>query len=430
MTARQTFERDLPILLEDLYLAGTPTYRDDIVRATASVRQRPGWTFPERWIPMDFAMRLAPAGRLPMRTAATLLVVALLVVALAVAAWVGTRQRLAPPLGPAGNGPLAYSSGGDIFSRDGLTGEARLLIGGPTNDAYPGHSGDGGRFLFERTIGEDRFLMMANADGSGIRQVLPDPIRDQYVAWSIDGRYLAITEETRPTRTLYVVAVDSSEVTKIDLGRLRPTDVAWRPPHDRELLVRVATPDGTHDLVVVGRDGSGLRRFNLPSPMFFGADWELTGATWDPAGDRIAYNRIEVDPLTGITHYRIHVMNADGTGDITLPGPESSIHEAWPQFSPDGRFILAQRFTFEPSTSWLAVTPADASGPGRDIGPRRAGPGEPGDAMRQLWSPDGSQVLLRYNADDFWSIDPLTGDYQPVLWPAAEDIPDWRRVAP
>lgn len=38
MTTPRRFEQDLPALLADLYLAGTPDYRDDIVRQTARVR--------------------------------------------------------------------------------------------------------------------------------------------------------------------------------------------------------------------------------------------------------------------------------------------------------------------------------------------------------------------------------------------------------
>ena len=38
MTSPRRFERDLPAILGDLYLAGTPDYRDDLVRQTARVQ--------------------------------------------------------------------------------------------------------------------------------------------------------------------------------------------------------------------------------------------------------------------------------------------------------------------------------------------------------------------------------------------------------
>ena len=62
MTSHRPFELDLPVLLDDLYFAGTPDYRDDLVQQIARVRQRPAWTFPERWLPMDFATKAMPGA--------------------------------------------------------------------------------------------------------------------------------------------------------------------------------------------------------------------------------------------------------------------------------------------------------------------------------------------------------------------------------
>ena len=67
MTSPRRFEADLPVLLADLYLTGKPHYRDDLLRLTARTPQRPAWSFPERWIPMQIATRLAPAAQLPIR---------------------------------------------------------------------------------------------------------------------------------------------------------------------------------------------------------------------------------------------------------------------------------------------------------------------------------------------------------------------------
>ncbi len=68
MTSPRRFEQDLPVLIADLYLQGTPDYRDDLVQQVARVRQRPAWTFPERWLPMDLATKAVPgAPRIPWR---------------------------------------------------------------------------------------------------------------------------------------------------------------------------------------------------------------------------------------------------------------------------------------------------------------------------------------------------------------------------
>ena len=89
MTSPRRFEMDLPARLSDLYMGGTPDYRDDLVRLTARTRQRHAWTFPERWLPMDIAARSIPKPSIAWRTIAVLVVIGTLV-ALAVGAIVGS----------------------------------------------------------------------------------------------------------------------------------------------------------------------------------------------------------------------------------------------------------------------------------------------------------------------------------------------------
>ena len=47
MTSDRRIERDLPDLLDDLYMTSAPTYRDHILQQTARTRQRPAWSFVE-----------------------------------------------------------------------------------------------------------------------------------------------------------------------------------------------------------------------------------------------------------------------------------------------------------------------------------------------------------------------------------------------
>ena len=79
MTSPRRFEQDLPALVSDLYGGGMmPDYRDDILRTTVGTRQRPAWTFPERWLPVDLAARRWPIRPLPWRTLAVALLILLL----------------------------------------------------------------------------------------------------------------------------------------------------------------------------------------------------------------------------------------------------------------------------------------------------------------------------------------------------------------
>jgi hypothetical protein len=425
MSTPPRFEQDLPEVLESRYLAGMPTYRDDLVQRLAATRRRPAWAIRERWFPVDVPMTGVP-GRVPVRfLALALIVVALL--AAAIVGVVGSQRRLPAPFGPAGNGPLAFSANGDVLVRDGLTGSVRTVIGGGTDDGAPGYSPDGSKLLFTRAVDGKTYIMAANADGSGITRAFPDPVTDASISWAPDSGSIAVIDLTTAHHTLRVARLDGSAPSTVDLGDLQAFEAQWRPPDGRQLVVRVQKPGGRFDLVTVGSDGTGLHAFNLPSPMLFGPQWELTNPVWDPTGRRIAYNSVEHDATANVDHYRIHVIDADGSGDITLPLSSSTTNEAWPAFSPDGRSILAQRFTFTPNAGWLGVIPADGSSEGRDIGPKHFG-GD-GDTMRQMWSPDGHEVLLRFNTTDFYVIDAESGTVTTVDWPIA-DLPDWQRVAP
>ena len=423
MTSPRRFEQDLPELLADLYVGPLPEYRDDILQGTAAVRQRPSWSFPERWLPVDLAMRRLPIRPLPWRTLAVALLI-LILAAAAILVTVGSSKRLPPPFGPAGNGPFAFAANGDIFLRDSVSGTIRPLITGATDDGGPGNSPDGSRIAFIRTDGGLHYLMAANGDGSNVVRRDPDQLVDDWESWSNDSTRLAVASRVNGTPVLRIVQADGSGMTDLPLGPIEPTEVQWRPD-DRQLLVRGIRPNHPMDLYTVNVDGTDLRPLGLPSPELYGPEWDLSGIAWLPSGERIAYNAVEPDPVTGQTEFRIHTVRPDGTDDIRLPGPAAGINQAWTTLSPDGKTILAQRFTFEPSEGWLVLLPADGSGPGREIGKHHAN----GDTMHQIWSPDGKQILLYFGKSDFVSIDPANGVETKLDW-QVDDLPDWRRVAP
>src|SRR5262245_33738512 len=140
--------------------------------ATRRVGQRPGWTLPERWIPMELTIarsRMQPA-------IVAVAVLALLTVALVAAAlFAAAQRRQSSPL-PLGNGVIALAKDGDIFVADRPGGELRPLVVGPANDRNPMFSPDGTMLVFEReTLGDsllrDSLLMVADADGANVVQL-------------------------------------------------------------------------------------------------------------------------------------------------------------------------------------------------------------------------------------------------------------------
>ena len=51
------FQQELPELLTAIAAPRVPDYVDDLMASVAATRQRPRWTFPERWLPMGVTAR-------------------------------------------------------------------------------------------------------------------------------------------------------------------------------------------------------------------------------------------------------------------------------------------------------------------------------------------------------------------------------------
>ena len=205
MTAETRFDRDLPAILEDLYLGPSPDYRDEVMAAAVRTRQRPSWTFAGRWFPMaDIASRSAFAPRVPWRTIGMALVIVALALA-AVALVVGSRQtKVPPPFGPPANGLITYSADGDIYTVD--PDERRwstAIVTGPTADSEPVFSPDGMRIAFRRqsttssSPADD--IVVVNADGSHpvVVNAQPFPGGSGGFEWAPDSRSLIVNATAR-----------------------------------------------------------------------------------------------------------------------------------------------------------------------------------------------------------------------------------------
>ena len=130
-------------------------------------------------------------------------------------------------------------------------------------------------------------------------------------------------------------------------------------------------------------------------------------------------------------HFRVHLVNADGTNDRAVPGPTNAgIEEYWPAFSPDGKWLLVARWTFVDgvpgATGWIAITPADGSQLARDIGPRFEDDEDTG--ITKVWSPDSSRILMVVaSRHEVYSVDPVSGASELLPW--TTELPDWQRRA-
>ena len=155
----------------------------------------------------------------------TVVVLALLILALAAGALVVGEQlrRLpavvpGPSLGaPAGNGLIAYASGGDIFVGDPVSGTSTAIVTGPGNDTRPIFSPDGLLIAFLRgESAQDATIVAVRADGSDERVVFAEGCRYEFPshAWTPDSTSILVMHcsDLRPDWDVLLSLADASGV--------------------------------------------------------------------------------------------------------------------------------------------------------------------------------------------------------------------------
>lgn len=438
MTTDRRLERDLPSILGEIAMGPYPDYIDDVLAGTARRRQRPTWTFLERWIPLAVVTRrpvLAPS--FPWRTLGVLALLAIFIAAALVYAG-SQRAPLPEPFGPARNGLIAFESGGDIFTADPVTGMTTALVTGPEMDVGPRFSRDGTHIVFERKVDGGRSqIYVGRSDGRGLRLITPEPVVltqsllgepwEQY-QFSPDGQSVLIATTQDAWGTISIAESDGSGIRQLDVG-MPVTDPSYRPPDGAEILFVGDGPSGTNHGLFAVDVVSGARR----TIVGLSSIYDLAGANWSPDGSKIAYWRWGgLGAGEGITAHA-RVISADGTGDMALLEPPGTVWSSGSDWSNDGtRLFVFRGFSPEFQDVRPAVVPADGSSIG--IETDRKIPIVQECCPFAEWAPDDSTILVT-PADSAGGpgqqliIDPLTGETQVAPWDTTSD-PAWQRQAP
>jgi Tol biopolymer transport system component len=387
--------------------------------ATRRVGQRPGWTFPERWLPMQLdATRTAVPSPMYMLTALMLLLLAVF----AAAILAGSARREPPPA--LRDGAVVYEQGGDLYLVDQLGGTARPLVTGSDWDTGAVFSPKGDRiaFLREDALGNGA-VMTARADGSGLTQLSDDRgWGGAHLVWAPDGSALAVTaggggwwlDEIR------ILAADGSRTWSVTAGKdVRVGLAAWRP--DGRHIAFLAGQDGAFATYVADADGTAARRLALE------ADSERVVLAWSPDGDRLAF----VGSDGGRSNLTIAAIDAGG--EITASTPialdpdwRTVVGVAW---SPEGDELAA---VVRGDREQVAVLSVDGSA-------SRTVETDLSQNIDVFWSADGRSLVMagdgprtdpvsgyRDVGPKTWVIDLASGERQEII----AGIGDWQRLAP
>jgi Tol biopolymer transport system component len=416
MTAFDRFEREIPELMAELAPPRVPDYFDDMLQQAARTRQRPAWSALERWVPMGVIARTQPMRPVPWRLIAV--AIALLLLAAAAVVYVGSRRHLPEPFGPARNGQILFSTlDGDIMTIDPSTGASTALIAGSTFDADPWFSNDGTKFAFDRSMGVQRALFVANGDGSGVHQLLDPAALITVFDWSPDGRRIVISREGDHRGVVTIVNATDGSATTFTLD-LNIATVSWRPNRDQLVVTADSTgPAGpTRGFYLVGSDGAGLRPIIATTTV-------INQPTISADGSKLAYSTWEAG-----AEGRTHIVDIDSgiESDVDF-APDVAFTDLNPVFSPDGTKLVVERY--EGTDYRLTVMPVDGHGPPVAMG---AAHPEMTNGARLTFSPDGTKVLATYQDDGTtWLLDVTTGAAVQTDWPiVTQNFVTWQRLAP
>ena len=229
---------------------------------------------------------------------------------------------------------LVFDLLGDLYTLSATGGEAQLLIGGVPFDAQPVYSPDGDRIAFVSDRSGSENLWIANADGTGARQLSRDNGMETFSspAWSRDGRSVFVSRKAgrRDEFGLWLYDMDGGTGTRLEEPK---------PPFG-EMLDAVASLDGNFIYY------SGKSR--AAATLFFSPNWDVlrrdlrTGAissvvtapggalrpVLSPDGRQLVYGtrfdgqtglRLR-DLVTGADRWVLYPIDDDAQGDTVSRG--------------------------------------------------------------------------------------------------------------
>ena len=408
MTTNASFDDRLTAWLEEDSAHRVRDHLDEVLVLTRPMRQRAWWSSPGRWLPMDTTVRLAPVPNIRWLLVAIALLIA---VGAAVAIGVGSQHRLPPPFGNARNGAVVHETNGDILSLDTATNRETTLVGGLDTDLSPRLSLDGTKIAFDRRLAAGHQIMIANADGTGVRPLGPPITEMDPIIWSPDGTRLAMDSKIAGETGVRIIDL-AGKVTLVlrqDVGS--PTeavqDVQWRPD-GQGLVLRAWRPGGPFGLWTVRADGTGLHRI-LPI-----SDPESFRPALSPDGKTVAYSFIDEGQI------RLADVDTGADRAVSFTGDGEDHVPVW---SPDGSHLAFQRA----SGNAAHVVVGSATG-GALV---ETGPGfSPFGGPEVAFSPDGSKLIAWYSdTNSTWLLDPAGGPGEQLSFDSSGPA-SWQRLAP
>jgi serine/threonine protein kinase/Tol biopolymer transport system component len=297
-----------------------------------------------------------------------------------------TPEPLSLPAPLTGN--FSFSRGGDLaylamtrshrllaipFDATGATtGTPRLLFGASQEIVTFQPSSDGKTIAFTTVIGANENLFVANADGSRLRRLTNDAVKDRGVQWSPDEKTLYFYSNRDGPYTIWSIRADGSGLARVtDEADLRRHGIRGLYLTDVSRDGRTLVAQATSSIVLVHLDRPIGKRVETLGAM-------MDGAKFSPDGNWLAGSKL--DPRSTPLGIILYSMRTEQQ-ELVLN------HGISPLWLPDGKrvvFFERQNIGILDVSTRRVTTPPSAPHPGVDFTPARS-----------FVSSDGSTLYVR-----------------------------------
>jgi Tol biopolymer transport system component/DNA-binding winged helix-turn-helix (wHTH) protein len=294
--------------------------------------------------------------------------------------------------------PIVGSSGGLAISPDGKhvyytvnepgRSESTLyrvpIVGGPERKLFTGIIGpvtfspDGERIAYFHWINDEDRLMIANADGSGQRQLVTRSGNECFVnanngpSWSPDGKTLLTSIGTfapELSMTVATVSPDNGTITRFSEHKFQQIiDVEWLSGGQSVLVVandqfnaggskiwQISYPAGKAQRITNDLNGYNTLSLTADSNTLVTVQYEILGNLWITALNDAAYTPITTGTnLASFPSWTpdgkvVYELNSGGNFDLYLLDPRERVpkrltggfgNNRSPVVSPDGRYVV------------------------------------------------------------------------------------------
>ncbi len=187
----------------------------------------------------------------------------------------------------------------------------------------PAWSTDGTRLAYTASLDGVGQVFVAAANSGTPVQVTGEEVYAGQPTWSPDGTRLACVVEREGNEDIWVVALDGSEPRRLTDDPARDWAPAWSP--DGSQLAFVSDRGGSHQIYVMRADGSDVHPLT-------GFPQGAEAPAWSPDGFQLVFVAYTGDG-TGVNAREIHLMRADGQGQVRLT------HDSFDDTEPDWAWV-------------------------------------------------------------------------------------------